>query len=261
MFCAWRPYFLALSKHFGSRCPACPSARRRPRNVPIPRHPRQVGRSPPIPCVAGWLGGIGHSGAPPHSATPRTHVHYEHDRHRDDTEPQPWPQPSALSSEHGTTTMAVGQYSPPGGARQTDEVAEMPTGSNGRKRTTAADIAAAVALGAIAGDTVIVTDDEDAPEHRTQEAHEYTGPVGSTERVALSTTTHDCAIPGCRHGNAHPEHSQPDRQVKLECPGCGAVARMTARALQRSGHLGINCNGCNRPFAVAARRAYNRQAV
>lgn len=141
---------------------------------------------------------------------------------------------------------------------------------------TLADLMAAARIGAIDPDTAVVTTAEhsaaldqaredayilgrsSAPATATASTAGYTGTA-----TALSPTDHECGIAGCRHGSAHGP-SQPDRQVKLACPACGAVARMTASALQVSG--GIRCvGGVNRThegtdYAPAARRTYNRKA-
>ncbi len=120
------------------------------------------------------------------------------------------------------------------------------------KRRTAADIAAAVALGALDPSTEIATAEEAAAE-RTERTI-----IRPSDGVAIEVpngTDHECAIPGCRHGASHGP-TQPDRQVKLEAP-CGAVARMTVTALHRAGGT-INC-GHGDPFTVAARRVYNRK--
>lgn len=54
---------------------------------------------------------------------------------------------------------------------------------------------------------------------------------------------------------------QPDREIKLVCPRCGARARMTNKALRLSG--GIRCDGDGGTFAPAPHRKYTprRMAV
>lgn len=124
---------------------------------------------------------------------------------------------------------------------------EMPA-TAARKRMSAADIAAAVSIGAMAPDAQVSTDVEETSEPQPEQT-----PVTST--AVLPADHHECGIPGCRHGAAHDGPSQPDRQVKLEAP-CGAVARMTGRALARAGGA-IQCAHGD-AFTVAARRAYRR---
>lgn len=124
--------------------------------------------------------------------------------------------------------------------------------STSHKRATAADIAAAVKVGAIKPDTEVLTADDIAAERAAMaEANRESvhRPVG---------TEHECAIPGCRHGAAHGVGyvPQPDRQVKLQCPTCGAVARMTAAAIAKTQGLGITCAADNVAFVPAARRKY-----
>lgn len=129
--------------------------------------------------------------------------------------------------------------------------------STNRKRATAADIAAAVKLGAIAPDAEVATADELA-EDAAERAASQSGRI-------LSGDHHECAIAGCRHGATHaPDHvAQPDRQVKLQCPTCGAVARMTAAAIARTQGKGITCGADGVAFVPAARRKYgtNRAAA
>jgi len=125
------------------------------------------------------------------------------------------------------------------------------------KRTTLADLMAAAALGAIDPTTEVVTATEASAEARTAAA-DATAEAASTASTSstLSTTDHDCAIPGCRHGAAHGP-TQPDRQVKLACPNCGAIVRCTARALRTAGSITCGDGGT---FAIAARRVYTRAA-
>lgn len=122
-------------------------------------------------------------------------------------------------------------------------------------RTTAADIAAAAALGAIDPGTVVLTGAEaDALIEAAQ--REAADAVRAAERQP--GTVHQCDIPGCRHGAAHDGPKQPDRQLKLAAP-CGAVARMTTRALATAGGV-LHC-GHGDPFTVAERRAYSRRSI
>jgi hypothetical protein len=134
------------------------------------------------------------------------------------------------------------------------------TGTASRKRTTLADLNAAAALGGIDPDTaeVILASELDAVARET--AGDILSEIGASDpAAALPSTAHACGIPGCRHGAGHSgDHTpQPDRQVKLACPTCGAVARMTARALQACG--GIDCANDSETFVVTARRQYNRK--
>lgn len=128
--------------------------------------------------------------------------------------------------------------------------------------TTAADIAAAVALGVLPEATAVVTAQE------AQEATRAAVAAALAETVTpvtpafvpdvdpVATADHHCSQRGCRHG-AHTT-GQPDRQVKLAAP-CGAILRMTPRALARAGGE-VRC-GHGDPFAVdATRRAYSRKA-
>lgn len=133
------------------------------------------------------------------------------------------------------------------------------TAKTGRKATTAADIAAAVALGAMAPDDIVHTDVADTDtEGSAPIAEHVTAPT-------LPATEHQCGIAGCRHGAGHSGTHQPDRQVKLQCPKCGAVARMTTGALARAavaapnGGNGYPTCADGAEFAPAARRQYNRK--
>lgn len=135
------------------------------------------------------------------------------------------------------------------------------TASTARKGTTAADIAAAVKLGTMAPDAEVLTASDVAAERlATETAATYSG----SEPVTLSATDHECGIAGCKHGAAHSGTPQPDRQIKLQCPKCGAVARMTASALAKatSGKVERNYITCGDggAFAPAARRTYSRKA-
>jgi hypothetical protein len=120
-----------------------------------------------------------------------------------------------------------------------------------RKRITAADVAAAVALGAMPADAEVITGADAAAEDQSTETR-------TDSPAALAADHHECGIPGCRHGANHGSAPQPDRQLKLQAP-CGAVARMTARALAMSGGA-ILC-GHGDTFAVAARRTYTRKVA
>lgn len=135
--------------------------------------------------------------------------------------------------------------------------------TNTRSRTTAADIAAAVKLGTMAADAVVMTAADAAADAADADANRPAlSAADMVERAERSASAHDCGMPGCRHGSAHPAVSQPDRQVKLQCPGCGAVARMTASALAKS--AGILCAAQDHSgtyFVPAQRRTYTRKAV
>jgi len=123
------------------------------------------------------------------------------------------------------------------------------------KRATVADLVAAAEMGAIAMDAEVMT----AADVADDMTDALPANVPSTTAAAsLPSTAHMCGIPGCRHGASHPEHSQPDRQVKLACPTCGMVIRTTARWIARSG-LPVCADGGT--FAPAARRKYSRAAV
>lgn len=78
---------------------------------------------------------------------------------------------------------------------------------------------------------------------------------------AATAYAHGCGIPGCTHGTTKAGHgtTQPDRQVKLECPTCGAVARMTAKAIHRAGGMPTCADGT--PMVAGTRRTYTRKAV
>lgn len=134
--------------------------------------------------------------------------------------------------------------------------------STNRKRT-AADVAAAIELGAIDPSAEVLTG-EDARALAADAARAIDAAKAETARAAMVAATnaaatlpadaHQCGIPGCRHGAAHGP-TQPDRQLKLAAP-CGAVARMTARALLRAGGT-ITCAHGD-PFAETAHRTYRR---
>jgi hypothetical protein len=49
---------------------------------------------------------------------------------------------------------------------------------------------------------------------------------------------------------------QPDRLIKLSCPKCGAIARMSTLAILRTRSEGIVCAGDGATFVPAARRQY-----
>jgi hypothetical protein len=118
-------------------------------------------------------------------------------------------------------------------------------------RLTAADVAAAVRLGTLDPATPLATGaDVAAASERTR--------IVAAAAGALPADHHDCGIVGCRHGEAHTGISQPDRQVKLACPTCGAVARMTVTAVRRAG--AIVCQRDGVPFVAAPRRQYTRKA-
>lgn len=134
--------------------------------------------------------------------------------------------------------------------------------------TTLADLMAAAKVGAIDPNTQVlpVSDlqDELAAQYSAGIAAARGGKVqtpGFEQTVPLSATEHDCGIAGCKHGEAHVGPSQPDRQVKLQCPNCGAVARMTARAIGRTGGNGVVCGGDGATFVKAERRTYGRKAA
>ena len=135
------------------------------------------------------------------------------------------------------------------------------------KRTTAEDLAAAMRIGAIDPTTELVTvADAEAAARAAAEAAASRAAAATTASpmtagVILSGTDHECAIPGCRDGAALGP-SQPDRQVKLACPNCGAVARMTAGALAKTSGdgarpAGITCADGG-AFVIATRRTYRR---
>lgn len=124
-----------------------------------------------------------------------------------------------------------------------------------RKRASAADIAAAVALGTIDPSTTFATPDELAA---AAESAQVAASITAAEPTR-SADHHECGIPGCRHGAAVHGAPQPDRQVKLQCPGCGAVARMTGSALAKA--LGITCHRDGQTFAPAERRTYRRKTA
>lgn len=133
-------------------------------------------------------------------------------------------------------------------------------------RTTAADIAAAAALGAIDPSTVVLTSAEadeliEAAQREAADAVRANVAARQAEQGSQPErigTVHQCDIPGCRHGAAHDGPKQPDRQLKLQAE-CGAVARMTARALATAGGALTDAHG--HPFAVAERRAYSRRTA
>ena len=127
---------------------------------------------------------------------------------------------------------------------------------------TLADLQAAVALGAIPADTVVmpVQAAAEAAVKAARDAVASTAVADVASAPVLPADRHDCGIPGCRHGDAHGRPSQPDRQVKLECSSCGAVARMTAAAMARAGGPpACHCNG--QPMVPGARRQYHRRGA
>ena len=127
--------------------------------------------------------------------------------------------------------------------------------------TTIADMIAAAKIGAIDPSTIVYTAADVgvtvAPADVRPEWYRSDEDSVNGTPAALSATEHQCGIANCRHGAAHPVVSQPDRQVKLSCPSCGAVARMTLRALAASG--GIRCVRDDALFTAVARRVYNRK--
>ena len=134
------------------------------------------------------------------------------------------------------------------------------------KRTTAADLAAAIALGVVPADAEVVTAAEAAEavrlaaEQATAAAHAEDRAATERDGIAqsLPATHHECGIPGCRHGS-HTGTPQPDRQLKLTAP-CGAVLRMTGRAYARAGSA-VTC-GHGDAFTIdATRRAYSRRTA
>lgn len=140
--------------------------------------------------------------------------------------------------------------------------------SKTRKAATVADLAAAVALGTMDPSTEMVPVAEaermarKAAEAAAANAAEAIRPLAEAAgRTAdLPTTEHQCGIPGCRHGAAHTDGThQPDRQVKLQCPTCGAVARMTTGAIRKAGGLPTCADGS--AMAEAARRTYTRRTA
>ena len=143
-----------------------------------------------------------------------------------------------------------GPATPRRGVRASIERGSQVATTNARRnRTTVADLVAAAQVGAIDPTTEVVT----ASELAEHDAAELARASSAEPGAVVSASEHGCGIVGCRHGSAHPVISQPDRQVKLQCPTCGAVARMTASALAKAGS--ITC-GDGSQFAPAARRAY-----
>ena len=148
-------------------------------------------------------------------------------------------------------------------------------GTNDRKRTTLADLMAAAELGAIDPTTAVVTADEAAELAAAASAAATAArpdPVASATpvaTVALPADRHDCGIAGCRHGAGHDGPRQPDRQVKLACPNCGAVARMTTSAIARAARaVGGTDETAGWPrcpdggtYQPAARRQYTRRTA
>lgn len=128
-----------------------------------------------------------------------------------------------------------------------------------RKRASAADIAAAVALGTIDPSTTFASPAELAAAAESAElAAQSSAAAAESARVALSADHHECGIAGCRHGAVTHGAPQPDRQLKLAAE-CGAVIRLTARALATAG--GTITDGHGHPFAVAERRTYRRRSA
>ena len=128
-----------------------------------------------------------------------------------------------------------------------------------RKRASAADIAAAVALGTIDPSMTFASPAElDAAAKSAELAAQSSAAAADTARVALSADHHECGIAGCRHGATAHGVTQPDRQLKLAAP-CGAVIRLTQRALGAAGGL-VKC-GHGDPFTIAERRTYRRRSA
>ena len=136
-----------------------------------------------------------------------------------------------------------------------------------RKVTTAADIAAAIALGVMPESTPMLTPEQAEAAARQAVADalavETARQARAAERATTTTTEqaetaeHHCSQRGCRHG-AHTT-GQPDRQVKLAAP-CGAILRMTPRALGRAGGV-VTC-GHGDPFVIdTTRRTYSRKTA
>lgn len=142
--------------------------------------------------------------------------------------------------------------------------------SKTRKAATVADLIAAAAVGAIDPSTPMVTAEAaEAMARQAAEAAERNAADVNAARAAEAPATvatlpadhHECGIAGCRHGTQHGPDAQhqPDRQVKLQCPTCGAVARMTAGAIRKAGGTPTCADGGT--FAEAARRTYTRRTA
>lgn len=129
------------------------------------------------------------------------------------------------------------------------------------KRTTVADMIAAAKLGTMSPDTEVLTVADAAKALDAAVANVAAATVHPAESRP-SGAEHECAIPGCKHGATHGAPAQPDRQVKLQCPQCGAVARMTSSAISKSvAHGGgIRCGADGGTFIVATRRTYKARA-
>lgn len=145
-----------------------------------------------------------------------------------------------------------------------------------RKLASAADIAAAVALGTIDPNETFASPADIAAIATAAATGNHTdtnvAPTAPTPAVsaatlsdavdALTANSHVCAFAGCRHGERGATHgtgvSQPDRQLKLDAE-CGAIIRMTARALTTAG--GVITDGHGHPFAVGQRRKYTRRSA
>jgi hypothetical protein len=104
-------------------------------------------------------------------------------------------------------------------------------------------------------DALVLTPAE-AAEAATESAAAVTAAAAATSAPA---TVHQCGIVGCRHGDHTAGVHQPDRQVKLECPACHAVARMTGSAIAKA--LTITCGRDGAAFVPADRRVYNRKGA
>lgn len=136
--------------------------------------------------------------------------------------------------------------------------------SANRRKRTARDIAAAVALGAIDPNAEVLTDAEAAAAaaEAARTAAEMVAvdaarAIDAARASAPSTSEHGCGIPGCRHGAtvAAGHVTQPDRQIVLGCGQCGAKVRLTHRALTRAGTV----SDSHGPLAPVARRTYTRR--
>lgn len=127
-------------------------------------------------------------------------------------------------------------------------------------KRTARDIVAAVKLGAIDPDAPILTADEAADLAAGAASLAAAADAAARADIIGDGTEHRCGIPGCRHGATATGHvPQPDRQTKVECPTCGAVARMTNAAIHRAGGLPTCHDGT--PMVIGARRRYVRRSA
>jgi len=141
---------------------------------------------------------------------------------------------------------------------------------NAPARATLADMLAAVELGAIDANTIVIPESTVADRIRAERKDAYE--VGVSEAAASATAApakvastlngtpvHDCAMSGCTHGAEHgPDYvPQPDRQTVLLAP-CGSRVRITNRALALAGGA-LYC-GHGDTYAVTTRRAYTQRA-